>query len=1511
MQGLELTVGQSFGRRVLSADDRWTDARNLLQESLDLEDTAKINQLASALAIQVDDRVAKKADDSETASEKKEHLLGTLSLASKRAIKREGYVCAALSTANAICSNSSHISAGSVSHIAALSKDLLESTDSSTLAEICAGSVLRVFAKALGATYENRTCSPEGRGTAQGDHLSQFLTNVDTSLKDILIKSSSQLLTGQQLSSEELQDLSSISSGFAYSVSRVSRLGGGIEKQLDRFIYRLPSEVQHDPRLTGNSVKILFGAFERPPNMNGTTPISPAVSLTLATEEGTALIVSNTVQPINITIPVSTRELCNGAERKLFTGKVRCLFWDKQKNAYSSDGCATIQDHAAMPTQVTCMCTHLTTFVVWPEINEPNCDQCEAGSFQEQACTSSSHRVCLSCPQNSWSTAGSKLLTDCKCNVGYTGSDGARCAACPVGKKKNSVGASTCADCGAGKYSEVNASTVCTDCGAGKLSAAVGATVASSCAECEAGKYSGASAATVCTECGAGKLSAAVGASAASTCAECGAGKYSEVSAATVCSDCVAGKLSAAVGASAASACAECGAGKYSGASAATVCSDCVAGKFKADAGVNTACDNCAAGKYKASSGVNLECDNCARDTYSVTEGADTAQTCTLCVSGRFSAPGSDSQDDCGEECMAGQFGQPGSCELCPAGSYRTVEHMDSELSQRLPASCPGSCPLHSNSPAGSDQVTDCMCNAGYFGNNGGTCSPCPAGKYSGASAATVCTNCGAGQYKASSGAKTTCDDCAAGKHKATAGVNIKCDVCEAGKYSGASAATVCIDCVAGKLSAAVGATAASACTDCGAGKYSGASAATVCSDCVAGKLSAAVGATAASACTDCGAGKYSGASAATVCSDCGAGKLSAAVGASAASSCAECGAGKYSGASAATVCTECVAGKLSAAVGATAASTCAECGAGKYSGASAATVCTECVAGKLSAAVGATVCFYCGAGKYSGASAATVCTDCGAGKYSTIFGSASCEPCRAGSYKETLGNGTCMPCKATPGQYCPTASASPSGDACPTDHYCEGGQADKAKCPVNSASIARSALKTACACKVGYTGPNGGECTACPAGKSKTVPGSEPCKGPAGAPSAPATDAPAAGAPAADVIHVVIMAVKLPMTKEQFNTGEQAKFKQSIASAASVSADEVTIDKIENMRRFGRRLLAGSIRVDTSVVAADQTVAESMANTLTVEKINAELGKNGLPQAEILDAPKVKQIVKDELEKSNKTPIIIAAVVSVVLILIAVGACVFVWRRRTTIKKADTHVWTDLAGAQSSPSPQGARASAPPVPTAATSTNDSEPAVVLPTPGLPQIAREMREQQQIVGDYASHAPIPPTKIDTVLLNVATPRVPTSNTKTPVALSEINPINFSKPPEEFKSEIAKKIKEVLSKSNISVTAEAGFIHNRPMEGTAKLIVAPKSDPAHTSQAIPEAGVDPSYTSPLFKENDSAYVDLQSPSAGQTLAPVACLAQASLGSVPKHASRARLTAMFPPPDDSESSHDEEV
>jgi hypothetical protein len=165
---------------------------------------------------------------------------------------------------------------------------------------------------------------------------------------------------------------------------------------------------------------------------------------------------------------------------------------------------------------------------------------------------------------------------------------------------------------------------------------------------------------------------------------------------------------------------------------------------------------------------------------------------------------------------------------------------------------------------------------------------------------------------------------------------------------------------------------------------------------------------------------------------------------------------------------------------------------------------------------------------------------------------------------------------------------------------------------------------------------------------------------------------------------------------------------------------------------------------------------------------------------------------------------------------------------------------------------------------------------------------------------------------------------------TPVQLPEINPVDFSQPPEEVKSEIAKRIKEVMSKANFTLSADTGFINTVPMEGNAELMVAAEVAPARTSEVIPESTLvapartsevipestrktpapQETYTSPLFKENNLAYVDLQSPSSGQTLAPVARMAQASLGSDPANKIRDRLKAMFPAAeDDIESSEDE--
>jgi len=104
---------------------------------------------------------------------------------------------------------------------------------------------------------------------------------------------------------------------------------------------------------------------------------------------------------------------------------------------------------------------------------------------------------------------------------------------------------------------------------------------------------------------------------------------------------------------------------------------------------------------------------------------------------------------------------------------------------------------------------------------------------------------------------------------------------------------------------------------------------------------------------------------------------------------------------------------------------------------------------------------------------------------------------------------------------------------------------------------------------------------------------------------------------------HLVKMAVSLPMTKEAFNVDEQKKFKKSIAAAAGVSNDDVTIDNIVVITTSRRRLLGASIRVDTSVKAKDKSSADALGAKLTVAAINSELAKEGLPAATMLESPK------------------------------------------------------------------------------------------------------------------------------------------------------------------------------------------------------------------------------------------------------------------------------------------------
>jgi hypothetical protein len=101
---------------------------------------------------------------------------------------------------------------------------------------------------------------------------------------------------------------------------------------------------------------------------------------------------------------------------------------------------------------------------------------------------------------------------------------------------------------------------------------------------------------------------------------------------------------------------------------------------------------------------------------------------------------------------------------------------------------------------------------------------------------------------------------------------------------------------------------------------------------------------------------------------------------------------------------------------------------------------------------------------------------------------------------------------------------------------------------------------------------------------------------------------------------------LSLPVTKDEFTEDKQRAFVTSLAAAAGTNPADVKIDKIETIsgrRSAARRLLAESIRVDASVKVADSAAANALANSLSADKINAQLAKAGLPPSTLLEPPK------------------------------------------------------------------------------------------------------------------------------------------------------------------------------------------------------------------------------------------------------------------------------------------------
>ena len=123
-------------------------------------------------------------------------------------------------------------------------------------------------------------------------------------------------------------------------------------------------------------------------------------------------------------------------------------------------------------------------------------------------------------------------------------------------------------------------------------------------------------------------------------------------------------------------------------------------------------------------------CTACPANTYKTTLGD---HKCSACPLNTVSPPGSKRLTDC--VCKPGYFSIKGpglACDQCPEYTWKNFTG-----SERC-----NSCPANTRSPAGSLNLSDCVCLKGYYGPDGQACSACSFGSYKSEVGSGPCLSC-------------------------------------------------------------------------------------------------------------------------------------------------------------------------------------------------------------------------------------------------------------------------------------------------------------------------------------------------------------------------------------------------------------------------------------------------------------------------------------------------------------------------------------------------------------------------------------------------------------------------------------------------------------------------------------------------------------------------------------------------------------------------------------------------
>jgi hypothetical protein len=292
-------------------------------------------------------------------------------------------------------------------------------------------------------------------------------------------------------------------------------------------------------------------------------------------------------------------------------------------------------------------------------------------------------------------------------------------------------------------------------------------------------------------------------------------------------------------------------------------------------------------------------------------------------------------------------------------------------------------CPALSTSPA---NATNCTCNAGSSGPDGGACTPCSSGTYKTVSGSEACTSCPAGTYQGVAGS-SQCLMCSQGTYSETG--SAACSACPSHSFSG------------------FGSTSVSNCT-CNLG-YSGPDG---------------------GACTACVAGKYKAVNGTALCSLCSRGKYSGDSAAISEVTCRECpsNADSHEGTNSTLGCI-CNFGYTGPN-----GDNCAACAPGKYKNFTGSAQCLQCPSNSASG-LGSKYSINCTCNLgYTGPDGG-VCSACGAGKYKDVRGTASCMLCARGKYSTTTGESSEVACLD-----CPSNTVSGHGSVSTSDCICRVG---------------------------------------------------------------------------------------------------------------------------------------------------------------------------------------------------------------------------------------------------------------------------------------------------------------------------------------------------------------------------------------------------------------------------------------------------------------------------------------